>query len=162
MPEMNQALSKSAQRVQDALSIKGSEFEILELPASTRTAIDAANTIGCEVAQIVKSLIFKTHETQRPILILVSGVNRVDEQKIVEHVGEKLAKADADFTRGMTGFAIGGIPPVGHRSKIETFIDEDLLQYQTLWSAAGTPNAVFSLNAQDLVGLTEGVVVAVK
>ena len=159
---MNQTLSRSAQSVQTALSSKGFAFEVMELPASTRTAQDAANTIGCEVAQIVKSLIFKTVETNRPILILASGINRVDEKKIVAHVGEKFAKADAAFTREATGFAIGGIPPAGHKNKIETYIDEDLLQYDTLWAAAGTRNAVFSLKPVNLKELTGGKVIPIK
>lgn len=104
-------LSKSAQNVQDALSKKGLSFKVVELAASTRTANDAAATIGCEVAQIIKSLIFRTRDTHRPILVLASGVNRVNEKTIEMQLGEKITKADADFTREVTGFAIGGIPP---------------------------------------------------
>ena len=162
MSQATQMLGKSAQTIQTALSDKGFEFEVVELPSSTRTAQDAAHTIGCDVGQIVKSLIFKTRESERPVLVLASGSNRVDEEKIVEHIGEKLAKADADFTRNVTGFAIGGIPPLGHKTVIETYIDEDLLQHETIWAAAGTPNAVFSLGSANLEGLTGGKVIAIK
>lgn len=155
-------LSKSAKSVQIALAEKGFQLTVIELAASTRTAQDAANTIGCEVAQIVKSLIFKTKETNKPILILASGINRVNEKAIESHINEKLIKADAEFTRETTGFAIGGIPPIGHKQKIETFIDEDLLQFNELWAAAGTPNAVFRLLSTHIVELTNGKIIAIK
>jgi prolyl-tRNA editing enzyme YbaK/EbsC (Cys-tRNA(Pro) deacylase) len=155
-------LSKSAQSVQDALSEKGIESRVVELPASTRTADEAAKAIGCQVAQIAKSLIFRTKHTQRPILVLASGITRVNEKIIASHVGEEITKADADFTRAVTGFAIGGIPPIGHKQKIETYIDEDLFQYAELWAAAGTPNAVFSLDSAALKDLTGGIVIAIK
>jgi prolyl-tRNA editing enzyme YbaK/EbsC (Cys-tRNA(Pro) deacylase) len=154
-------LSKSAQSVQDVLSKKGLETKVVELPASTRTAEDAAKAIGCQVAQIVKSLIFRTKNTNRAILVLASGVNRVNEKMIAAQVGEEIIKADADFTREVTGFAIGGIPPVGHKQKIDTYIDKDLLQYQELWAAAGTPNAVFSLNSSVIQDLTEGKIISI-
>ncbi|MBI5346052.1 MAG: YbaK/EbsC family protein [Chlamydiae bacterium] len=156
------SLSKSAQSVQDVLSKKGINAKVVELPASTRSAEEAAKAIGCEVAQIIKSLIFRTKHTNKPILVLVSGVNRVNEKLIAKAVGEEITKADADFTREVTGFAIGGIPPVGHKQKIETFIDEDLLKLKELWAAAGTPNAVFSLDSSVIVNLTDGKVVAIK
>jgi len=155
-------LSKSAQSVQDVLARKGLALKVVELPASTRTAQEAAQTIGCQVAQIIKSLIFRTQITGKPILVLASGVNRVNEKAVETQLGEKLGKADADFTREVTGFAIGGIPPVGHKQVIQTFIDEDLLKYPELWAAAGTPNAVFCLKSSDLVGLTGGIVLNIK
>lgn len=158
----DQSLSKSAQTVQNALMQKGLEFKVIELSESTRTANDAANTIGCEVAQIVKSLLFKTKDTHKPILILASGINRVNEKIIESYVGEKILKADAEFTRDTTGFAIGGVPPVGHKQIIDTFIDEDLLQHEEIWAAAGTPNAVFGLHSSDLLKLTNGKVVSIK
>lgn len=157
----DQTLSKSAQSVQDVLSQKGLEFKVIELSASTRTAQQAAQTIGCDVAQIVKSLIFRTKETSKPILVLASGINRVDEKLIEQQVGQKIGKADADFTREITGFAIGGIPPVGHKQMIETIIDQDLLAFKELWAAAGTPNAVFMLHAADLENLTGGKVIRI-
>jgi len=157
----NQLLSKSAQSVQNVLDQKGIKTKVLELPSSTRTAQDAANTIGCKIEQIVKSLIFKTKDTNRPILVLASGPNRVNEKMIEEVVGQIIIKADADFTREVTGFAIGGIPPVGHKQFIRTLIDEDLMNFDELWAAAGTPNAVFCLNKHDLASLTNGQIIAV-
>lgn len=156
-------LSKSAEIVQKTLFEKGLEFKVVELNASTRTANDAAMTIGCQVGQIVKSLLFRTKETHRPVLVLASGQNRVSEEVVQRYIGEKISKADADFTREITGFAIGGVPPLGHKNPISiVYIDEDLLQYETLWAAAGTPNAVFSLPANKLQTLTGGKVVSVK
>jgi prolyl-tRNA editing enzyme YbaK/EbsC (Cys-tRNA(Pro) deacylase) len=155
-------LSRSAKSVQDALSQKGIKTTVVELPSSTRTAEEAAKTIGCLVAQIAKSLIFRTKLTDRPVLVIASGINRVNEKTISQHVGEEIKKADADFTREVTGFAIGGIPPVGHTQKIETYIDEDLLQYKEVWAAAGTPYAVFNLNPQALQDLTGGKIISIK
>lgn len=155
-------LTKSAQAVQDVLMQHGLSSQVVELSASTRSAQEAADAIGCTVAQIIKSLIFRTHDSNRPILVLVSGVNRVNEQKIAEHVGEQLLKADADFVKEVTGFAIGGVPPVGHAQPVTTFIDQDLLQYDELWAAAGTPHAVFKLTPNDLRVLTKGAVIQVK
>ena len=155
------SLSRSARCVQTALEEKEMIFKVVELPSSTRTAVEAAQTIGCDVAQIVKSLIFRTKESKQPILVLASGVNRVNEKAIFKHIGEQLEKSDADFTRDVTGFAIGGIPPVGHKVKIKTFIDEDLPKLGTLWAAAGTPNAVFSLDSQKIVELTDGLVISI-
>ncbi len=162
MSNSSNSLHKSAQSVQDFLSKQGLIFKVIELLASTRTANEAAATIGCEVAQIVKSLIFRTKETNRPILVLASGVNRVNEKTIEKEVGEKIEKADADFTREVTGFAIGGVPPVGHKQPIDTLIDEDLLKFEELWAAAGTSNAVFSLHSSDLENLTDGKVISIK
>lgn len=158
----DKTLSKSAQTIQDALSKHGLHFEVVEFPDSTRTAADAAKTIGCEVAQIVKSLVFRTKDTHKPLLVLASGINRVNEKLIEQEVGEKITKADADFIREITGFAIGGVPPLGHKTAIDTFIDEDLLKFETLWAAAGTPNAVFNLSSADVKNLTDGKIIAVK
>jgi prolyl-tRNA editing enzyme YbaK/EbsC (Cys-tRNA(Pro) deacylase) len=156
-------LNKSAQVVQDALYKKGFPIEVVELDQSARTAHEAASAIGCDVAQIVKSLLFHTKENHHSILILVSGSNRVNEKTIESLLGEKILKADADFTRAITGFAIGGIPPVGHKQTIHTIlIDEDLLHYEKLWAAAGTPHAVFCLPSHALPDLTGGRVVTIK
>lgn len=155
-------LSRSAQSVQDALNRNGQSTRVVELPASTRTAEDAARAIGCIVAQIAKSLVFRTKQTNKPVLVLASGVNRVNEKKIAALINEEIVKADADFVREVTGFAIGGIPPIGHKQKIDTFIDEDLLQYPEVWAAAGTPNAVFSLESAALEKLTGGKIISVK
>lgn len=156
---MTQPLNPSAQKVQEALEAKGYSLQVLELPDSTRTAIEAAEAIGCQVGQIVKSLIFRRVQTDQPILVLASGVNRVNEKKIGQIVGEAIGKADADFVRQHTGFAIGGVPPVGHNEPIATFIDKDLLEYEQIWAAAGTPHAVFRLSAADLEDLTGGRVI---
>lgn len=158
---MSNMLSKNAQSVQEVLEHKGLACQVIELPDSARTAVDAANALGCEVSQIVKSLIFKTANSHKPVLILVSGSNRVDEKVIESHVGEQIKKADADFTREVTGFAIGGIPPVGHKQDIDLiFIDEDLLKFESIWAAAGTPHAVFNMKGVDLVAMTEGQVIS--
>jgi prolyl-tRNA editing enzyme YbaK/EbsC (Cys-tRNA(Pro) deacylase) len=157
------SLSASAQRVQDALTKLGLTLQqVVELPDSTRSAADAAAAIGCTVGQIAKSLIFKTKMSERPILVIASGVNRVDEKKITALVGEKISKADANFVRARTGFAIGGVPPIGHTEKNITLIDEDLLAFDEIWAAAGTPNAVFRLTGDDLIRATGGKVVEVK
>jgi prolyl-tRNA editing enzyme YbaK/EbsC (Cys-tRNA(Pro) deacylase) len=158
---MDANLSASAQKVQDALTVLGYSMQVVELPASTRTAVEAAQAVGCDVGQIVKSLIFKGKDSGRPILILVSGSNRVDLEKAAAAIGEALDKADADFVREHTGFAIGGVPPVGHSEALDTFIDVDLLQYAQVWAAAGTPNAVFCLAAADLERVTGGRVVKI-
>lgn len=163
MTDESKKLSKSAQSVQDVLSKKGLTFEVLELSSSTRTANDAAASIGCEVAQIVKSLLFCAEKSKQPVLILASGVNRVNENAIAKIIGEAIIKADADFTREITGFAIGGVPPIGHKQKINhILIDEDLLKFEKLWAAAGTPNAVFSLHSRDLESLTDGKICSIK
>jgi prolyl-tRNA editing enzyme YbaK/EbsC (Cys-tRNA(Pro) deacylase) len=133
----------------------------VELPASTRTAQEAAQAIGCTVAQIVKSLIFRGSRTGKPILVLASGVNRVDERRLGELAGEPVGKADADFVRRQTGFAIGGVPPVGHAAPIETYIDADLLRWEEIWAAAGTPRTVFRLKPKDLAGMSPGLVTSI-
>ena len=155
---MKAAESPSALKVQAAL---GERFEVLEFDAITRTAADAATAIGCEVAQIAKSLIFRGADTGRPVLIIASGVDRVDEKKAAAALGEPIARADADFVRDATGFAIGGVPPVGHKTKPIVLIEESLMQFDEIWAAAGTPNAVFRLTPSDLVELTGGRTVAV-
>jgi len=159
---MPKPLSKSARRVQDALDRQGKTFQVVELPESTRTAVEAAQAVGCQLGQIVKSLVFKAKRSKRPVLVIVSGSNRVDERKIEALIGEPLGKADADFVRSSTGFAIGGVPPVGHNRDMPVFIDKDLLQYDEVWAAAGTPNAVFRLDPKDLKNMTGGELVDIK
>jgi prolyl-tRNA editing enzyme YbaK/EbsC (Cys-tRNA(Pro) deacylase) len=155
-------LSSSAKKVQEALHTLGLDLKVVELPGSTRTAAEAAQAVGCQVGQIVKSLVFKGKRSERPILVIASGVNRVDEKKIETLIGEPLGKADADFVRQHTGFVIGGVPPVGHSRKLETYIDEDLLQYSFVWAAAGTPHAVFQLDPALLAMITGGRVTDIK
>ena len=158
---MSGGLSVSARRVQDALREKGFGFEVIELPQSTRSAAEAAQAVGCGVEQIAKSLVFRAMESGQPVLVIASGANRVNERRLGELLGERIGKADADFVREATGFAIGGVPPVGHAQPVETLIDEDLLRYDEIWAAAGTPNAVFRLVPEDLVAMTGGRLVAI-
>lgn len=155
-------LSSSAQKVQDILASRGFNCTVIEFAESTRTAQEAADRAGCALGQITKSLIFKGKTSHKSILVLTSGSNRVDEKRISEYAGEAIVRADADFVRSVTGFAIGGVPPLGHAQEMETFLDEDLLQYATIWAAAGTPNAIFELTPADLQKMTGGKVVQVK
>jgi prolyl-tRNA editing enzyme YbaK/EbsC (Cys-tRNA(Pro) deacylase) len=155
-------LSPSAQKVQDILTSLGFDCKVIEFAESTRTAQEAADRVGVTLGQIVKSLIFKGRITGKPILVLTSGANRVDEGRISEYARESIGRADADFVRTVTGFAIGGVPPLGHAQGMETYLDEDLLQYQGIWAAAGTPNAVFELTPDALELMTGGTVVRVK
>ena len=156
------ALSPTAQKVQDLLISLGFNCQVIEFQESTRTAQEAADRAGCTLGQITKSLIFKGRTSGKPILVLTSGANRVDEKKISEYALESIGRADADFVRTATGFAIGGVPPLGHAQKMETYLDQDLLQYKTIWAAAGTPNAIFELSPDTLQKMTGGKVVVVK
>ncbi|MCL6610941.1 MAG: YbaK/EbsC family protein [Peptococcaceae bacterium] len=155
-------LSKGAQKVQSVLNQFGLELTVIEFPESTRTSREAAEAIGCEVGQIAKSLIFKGKDSHMPVLVIASGKNRVNEKMIQKYVGEKIEKADAAFVLEQTGYAIGGVPPVGHKHHLEPLIDEDLMEYAEIWSAAGTPHAVFKLTPGDLLSITRGKVVAIK
>lgn len=159
---MSEALSASAKKVQQALEEKGLNCEVKELPSSTRTAQDAAKSIGCKVEQIVKSLVFKRRDTSNAVLVLASGPNRVNEEKVAQLLSEPLDRADADFVRAKTGYAIGGVPPLGHAETIETFIDEDLYKYGEIWAAGGTPNSVFKITADDLEKATGASRICVK
>lgn len=158
---MSQQLSSSAQKVQDALQAIGLSLQVVELSDFTRTAVEAAQAIGCQVGQIVKSLVFKAKRSERPILVIASGSNRVNEKIIEAQISEPLGKADADFVRQRTGFVIGGVPPLGHSEALETFIDEDLFQYEEVWAAAGTPHAVFRLYSVDLPRMTGGKIIKI-
>jgi Cys-tRNA(Pro) deacylase len=155
-------LSASARRVQQALESLGLSLKVVELADSTRTALQAAQAVGCEVGQIAKSLVFATSPTERIILIITSGKNRVNEKYVGRLLGEKLSIADAETVRRVTGFAIGGIPPVGHDTRLDTYIDQDLLDYEVIWAAAGTPFAVFELTPTDLIRITDGTVIEVQ
>jgi prolyl-tRNA editing enzyme YbaK/EbsC (Cys-tRNA(Pro) deacylase) len=156
------SLSPSAQKVQDALDRHGLPLQVVELPASTRTAQEAAAAIGCRVEQIAKSLVFQGKETGRVLLVIASGKNRVDERKLEQALGEPAGKAPADLVRSATGFVIGGVPPVGHTQPLRVLIDADLLDLEEIWAAAGTPNAVFRLLPSDLVRITGGAVLDIK
>ena len=159
---MTTQLSPSVQKVQDAIKGLGFYIDVVELEATTRTSADAAQALGCKVEQIAKSLVFQGKHSHKPILVIASGSNRVNEKRIAELISEPLGKADADFVRQHTGFAIGGVPPVGHLEKLDIFIDEDLLQYGEIWAAAGSPHAVFKLTPLDLVKMTGGRVTSIK
>ena len=151
-----------AERVRQAILAFGSEPEIRQFGATTRTSADAAVAIGCEVAQIAKSLVFRAVGSGRAVLVIASGVNRVDERLLASALGDRIAKADAAFVRDKTGFAIGGVAPVGHTEPPIVFIDRDLLQFEEIWAAAGTPNSVFRVSPQALVSMTGGRVIAIK
>ena len=156
------ATSPSVRKVEAALQARGIEFHVVEFARTTRTAGEAAAAIGCEVAQIAKSLIFKGGRSNRPLLVIASGVNRVDEKAVAALLGENIGRADAEFVRAATGFAIGGVPPLGHDTPPVTLIDRDLLALDEIWAAAGTPNAVFRLTPRDLVAATGGQVADIK
>ena len=159
---MSSPLRKSSEKVQNVLNDFGLNLNVVEFSESCRTSQEAADSIGCTVGQIAKSLIFKGKISGKPILIIASGANRVNEKKVKEYTGEKLEKADAEFVLEHTGFAIGGVPPVGHKYPIDTYIDEDLMQYEEIWAAAGNPNAVFRLTPEILVKITNGTVISFK
>jgi len=159
---MSKDLSTRAKKFQDILNSHGFTCQVVELPEITRTAKEAAQAIGCRVEQIAKSLIFKGKTTHKPILVVASGSNRVNENRLSECVSEPVEKADADFIRERTGFVIGGVPPIGHLERLETFIDEDLLQHDEIWAAAGNPHAVFKLTPSDLKKITDGQVISIK
>jgi prolyl-tRNA editing enzyme YbaK/EbsC (Cys-tRNA(Pro) deacylase) len=152
--------SSAPNRVQAALSAAGVAARIQEFPTSTRTAQDAADAVGSSVGQIVKSLVFLAGGA--PVLALVSGANRLDPARLAALTGGPIGKADADAVRQATGYAIGGVPPTGFPAPIPTFIDRDLLQYEVVWAAAGTPRHVFPITPEDLVRITGGRVADLK
>jgi prolyl-tRNA editing enzyme YbaK/EbsC (Cys-tRNA(Pro) deacylase) len=149
---MKPATAPSALKVQAML---GPQLQVLEFEASTRTSEDAAAAIGCTVAEIAKSLIFKAADG-RPVLVIASGLNRVDEKKVRSLLGQKIERADAGFVRDATGYAIGGVPPLGHATQPIVLIDADLKRLAWVWAAGGTPNAVFRIAPVDLIRLTAG------
>jgi len=156
------SLSPAAQRVQDALINQGTQLEVRELPASTRTAAEAAQAVGCQLGQIVKSLVFRGALTGQAVLVETSGANRVSEARLAEHVGEPVQMASAEIVRHHTGFAIGGVPPLAHAQPLRTYVDRDLMSYQKVWAAGGTPQALFALTPAQLVELTRGEVIDIK
>lgn len=155
-PPMNRPpLSPSAQRVQEALAAAGLDARIVEYDVPARTSAEAAAVLGCTVGQIAKSLVFKT-ASGAPVLVIASGAQRVDEAKIGALVAEPIGKADAAFVRAVTGYAIGGIPPLAHAQPLRTFIDRNLLRYETVYAAGGTPHAMFPIAPIDLVRVAGG------
>lgn len=159
---MTAPTSPTVRRVQEALGLLGLGHEIVDLGQSARTAADAAGAVGCRVDQIAKSLVFRLRESGRALLVVTSGAHRVNERRVAALVGEALDRADADFVRAETGFAIGGVAPIGHVKPPVTLIDEHLLTFEEIWAAAGHPNMVFRLRPADLVTMTGGRVVAVS
>jgi prolyl-tRNA editing enzyme YbaK/EbsC (Cys-tRNA(Pro) deacylase) len=155
-------LSASARRVQEAIRSLGFANDVFELAEPVRTAADAARAVGCDVAQIVKSIVFRAARSGRGVLVLTSGANRVDEARVAELLGEPLGKADPAFVRERTGFAIGGVPPLGHATPFVTFLDEDLLSLGRLWAAAGHPNSLFPVTPDELARMTGGRIARVK
>jgi len=154
-------MNHQAKKIKAFLEKFGIKGEIKEFSETTKTAADAAKALNCDLGQIAKSIVFRGIFSGRPVLVIASGPNHINEKTIAEYFGEEIEKADADFVRLKTGFAIGGIPPFGHREQIKTYIDNDLLAYETIWAAAGTHNTVFPLAPKELVETIQGEVVSV-
>jgi prolyl-tRNA editing enzyme YbaK/EbsC (Cys-tRNA(Pro) deacylase) len=147
--------SKSARRFKTALAEQGHNIAVVALSDSTRTAQEAADTIGCGVAQIAKSIVFRDPQRDQAVVVITSGSNRVDVAKIEMLVGNTLEKADGNFVKKRLGYAIGGVPPAGHKSPAQLFLDRDLRQYDEIWAAAGSPFSVFRLTPDELPGITK-------
>jgi prolyl-tRNA editing enzyme YbaK/EbsC (Cys-tRNA(Pro) deacylase) len=150
-------LSPTAQRVQDALAAAGVATNVMEREMPARTSAEAAVVLGCAIGQIAKSLVFRA-ASGAPLLVIASGAYRVDEARIAALVGEPIGKADAAFVRTVTGYAIGGIPPLAHAQRLRTYIDRNLLAFQTVYAAGGTPHALFQISPDDLVRVSGGAV----
>ncbi len=159
---MNKQLTGSVKKVQDSLIENGFSCTVKELSDSTRTAEEAAKAIGCDIAQIAKSLIFIDQASGNPILVIASGINQVDVRKIEYSTGLHLIKADGKFVKERVGFAIGGVPPVGHNEKMMTYLDPTLRDYEWIWAAAGTPFAVFRLSSNEIQNMTDGKFIDLK
>lgn len=154
-------LKPAARRVQAAAEAAGLTVTVREMPQSTRTAEEAAAACGCDVGQIVKSLVFRGKATGRPYLLLVSGANRVNEKAVAGDLGEALRRPDANDVRELTGFAIGGIPPLGHETTLTTYMDKDLMSHALVWAAAGTPESLFSVDPEALAAATGATIITV-
>ena len=137
------AKMKGPDRVRAALEALSLECEVLTLPDSTRTAAAAAAAVGCSVGEIAKSLVFRTGE--RAVIAILSGDHRLDTGKLGEALGQEVSRADADFVRAATGFAIGGVPPLGHATRVPVYMDADLFRFERIWAAAGSPFSVFAI-----------------
>jgi prolyl-tRNA editing enzyme YbaK/EbsC (Cys-tRNA(Pro) deacylase) len=151
--------SATVVRVRNALHAAGVAAEIIELPGAARTAKQAADFLGCDVGQIANSLVFRLQASDAPLLVMSSGAKRVDLERLAKLAGESVGKADADFVRSRTGFAIGGVAPVGHVAPLRTFVEESLAAYRDIWAAAGHPHTVFRLTFEALLRVTGGVAV---
>jgi prolyl-tRNA editing enzyme YbaK/EbsC (Cys-tRNA(Pro) deacylase) len=153
---------KSTDRVRTAAAAAGLPLTISEMPQSTRTAEEAAAACGTSVAQIVKSLVFRKARSREPVLLLVSGANRVDQAAVTAEIGEPIERMDADAVRALTGFAIGGVAPLGSLTPLPTFMDADLMRFDAIWAAAGAPYAVFRTTPSALVRATGATVISVR
>jgi prolyl-tRNA editing enzyme YbaK/EbsC (Cys-tRNA(Pro) deacylase) len=149
-------MNATAERVQRVLDANGLTCRVVELPRSTRTAVEAASAVGCEVAQIAKSIVFRGITSGRAVIVIASGSHRVDEGVVAKAAAEAITRADADWVKETIGYVIGGVPPVGHLGEPRVFFDRDLLQFETVWAAAGTPNAVFEVAPADLLRASRG------
>lgn len=158
---MSEGSRESIRRVQEALEERGYAPQVVELDRTARSAKEAAEALGCRVEQIVKSLVFRGLRSGRPVLVLASGPNRVDEKKVSALLSEPIEKADARFVKEKTGFSIGGVPPVGHAERPVAFVDEELLREEEVWAAAGHTHAVFGMRPPDLLEMTGGRVISV-
>jgi prolyl-tRNA editing enzyme YbaK/EbsC (Cys-tRNA(Pro) deacylase) len=155
---MRASAHPNALRVQAAL---GPSFTVVEFDESTHTAQEAADAIGCTVAQIAKSILFRS-ASGKPVLVIASGVNRVDEKKLRALLGEKIERASPEFVKEATGFEVGGVPPVAHASPCVVFLDEDLKAFPSVWAAGGTPNAVFEIGFETLAEMSGATVADVR
>ncbi|MFZ3322456.1 MAG: YbaK/EbsC family protein [Usitatibacter sp.] len=151
---MKPAQHPTALRIAQLVNDAGIESQVVEFEQTTRTSAEAAAAVGCEVAQIAKTIVFRGKTSGLAVVVVASGANRVGEKKVEALVGEALGRADADFVRDATGFAIGGVAPVGHTKPIKMLLDEDLRQFESIWAAGGTPFAVFPLTPAQLRDLT--------
>jgi prolyl-tRNA editing enzyme YbaK/EbsC (Cys-tRNA(Pro) deacylase) len=154
------ALPPSSQKVQAALLQGGINVQVIELPSSTRTAYEAATSLGCDIAEILKSLLFLGRASHQPWLVLATGESRIDEAALGSLTGEPMRLAKASEVRDLTGFAIGGVPPVGHATAFPTLIESGVERRTAVWAAAGTPHTVFQISSQDLIRITGGLVAA--
>jgi prolyl-tRNA editing enzyme YbaK/EbsC (Cys-tRNA(Pro) deacylase) len=154
-------LPAASLRVREALAARGLETTIVYLERAARTSAEAAAAVGCRVDPIAKSLVFRLTPSGAPLLVIASGAHRVDETRVGALLGESLGKADADFVRAHTGFAIGGVAPIGHPAPLTTLIDEHLMAWERIWAAGGHPHTVFPLTPAELVHITGGRVVPV-
>ena len=151
---MKPATHPTAQRIQQLLRAADVAAEVVEFEQPTRTSAEAAAAIGCSVAEIAKSVVFRAQESNQAVIVVASGDHRVSEEKVALLVGEKLGRANADFVRASTGFVIGGVAPLGHANPVRVLLDADLQRFNTIWAAAGTPFSVFPLSPQDLARIT--------
>ena len=149
-PAQHPTALRTAQLLRDA----GIDTNVVEFEQPTRTSVDAAAAIGCTVAEIAKSIVFRGESSGQAVVVVASGDNRVSEAKVAAKLGESLARADADFVRTTTGYAIGGVAPIGHSQPVKLLLDEDLLRFATIWAAAGTPFSVFPLTPDQLRTVT--------